>query len=88
MSQRTTAQRENDCRACDRRITRGDLIRKLDGERGPWVHAHCSNDADRDDREYGLGVMDAEQSKFERDTFGEDYAAAEEYSRYLRFGDD
>ena len=37
-----------------------------------------------DNAEYARGVNDANQYRFERDTFGEEYAAKEEFARELR----
>jgi hypothetical protein len=86
MGRRISAKRESNCPRCERRIGVDDLIRG-GGGRG-WVHAHCADDADADDREYGLGVQDAIRYQETRDLLGEDAAAAEELAYAMRFGDD
>lgn len=44
----------------------------------------AARDRARDDAEYAAGIEDAKRERFNRDMFGESYAAAEEYARDMR----
>lgn len=69
------------CPLCGRGIRAGELIGSLDDR---WAHQACDSQTSASDRaEYAAGREDAERERFTRDAFGEEYAAAFEFSRDL-----
>lgn len=48
---------------------------------GDWERVEARRERERMDAEYAAGVEDARRERFNRDMFGEAYAAAEEYAR-------
>jgi hypothetical protein len=73
------------CRGGDR-IAVGDEIVPVPGG---WSHRACEIPVvdvvpSCEEQEYRLGVEDAEREKFNRQMFGEEFAAAEEFARDMR----
>ncbi len=58
--------------------------RRVEAENDRWERAAARRERERDRAEYAAGVEDANRWRFNRDMFGEAYAAAEEYARDLR----
>lgn len=90
-SKAISARYDGQCGACGGDFKAGQMIRH-DGN--GWGHDLCVSAANGSAEqraaqgEYAKGVQDYNQWKFESETFGEEYAAAEEHARYMRFGDD
>ena len=93
-----TAKYAGRCDDCGGRIEIGDRIYWARGE--PTRHSACPDVVEperpwfHEDRltgeynaEYAAGVADYEREKFNRETFGEDYAAAEELAWMYRTGE-
>jgi len=76
--------RENYHAACyeDANEARGEV-------EAEWRDAARREDAERraNDAEYAAGVADYERDKFNREVFGEEYAAAEEFAWALKTGE-
>lgn len=53
-------------------------------ENAKWEAAEARAERNRDEQEYAAGIEDANRERFNRQMFGEAYAAAEEYARDLR----
>ena len=69
-------------------IKAGDRI--VSEGRGHNWHQGCGPTGvdSRADAEYMRGMVEAQEERFIRNTFGEEAAAQYEYERYMRFGDE
>jgi len=92
-----TAKYNDTCGECGGSIRKGDTIVMFSSDSSERATAHhplCASAAGGTPEqraaqaEYNQGVRDYENDRFIRNTFGEEAAVAEEYNRYLRFGDD
>jgi hypothetical protein len=63
---------------------RYDEINRTIGRMAADEFDDAATERARDDAEYAAGIEDARRESFNRNTFGESYAAAEEYARDLR----
>jgi hypothetical protein len=87
-----TAKYAGQCDSCGERIEIGDRIYWARGE--PSRHTRCPDPAPAaprelgwEETEYAAGVADYEREKFNRETFGEAYAAAEELAWMYKTGE-
>jgi hypothetical protein len=66
------------------RIERTVGRRAADDFGDDWERREAARERERNDAEYRAGIEDANRERFNRQVFGEAYAAAEEYARDLR----
>ena len=96
MARKMTAKYPGSCRECSEEISPGDRI--VHAGKKENYHAACYEDRNEvaandsgartaADAEYAAGERDAENYRFNRDTFGEDYAVAEEFAWGLKTGE-